>query len=410
MANALITPDIITRQALTEFKNAMVLLAKVDRQLGAQLARKIGDTINVRRRVRYEAVDGPDITGLIQDTLEGSIPVTLEYYKTVPIQFDTTELTLTIEDFNERYIRPAMIELAQTVESIIADQYKKIYWFTGEVGTSPSTLLDIATAKAIQDDAGVPQSMRYAFYSPFDMVSLADGLSTVFPDSIARTAIEMAFVGRYAGYDLMDCQSIVRHSAGAQGGTPLVDGVDQDVEYSAVTNTYNQTLDTKGWSNSVTDVLLEGDVFTIAGVYAVNPRTRTSIGRLQTFVVREDADSDSGGDATLTISPPIIISGPFQTVDSVPADSAAITVLSGTAGEQSTQNLLWDRNAITVAFAKLVPPEGGAIWSRQEMDGVSVRYVSQFDILTDVNVKRFDILFAVEAQNPGMAIRHVGTN
>ncbi len=96
MANTLITPTIITKQALVEFKNAMVLLAKTDRQLDKNFTQKIGDSINVRRRVRYQAIDGPDITGAIQDTIEGNIPVTLDLFKTVPIEFSSEELTLTI--------------------------------------------------------------------------------------------------------------------------------------------------------------------------------------------------------------------------------------------------------------------------------------------------------------------------
>ncbi len=408
MANTLITPEIITKQALVEFKNEMVLLAKTDRQLDKMFTQKIGDSVNVRRRVRYQAIDGPDITGAIQDTIEGNIPVQLTKYKTVPIQFTSEELTLTIEEFSDRYIRPAMIELVQQVESEIADMYKQIWWFTGTPGTAPANYVDIGTAEAILDDAAAPFDRRTAFYTPQNMVTLANGLKGVFPTNIATLAIERSSIGQYANFDVIKCQSLKRHQVGPLGGTPLVDGISQDVTYLSVKDQYTQTLDTKGWTAAAASRLLEGDVFTIAGVYSVNPRTRQSTGNLQTFVVRADFSSDSSGDGSITIAPPIIISGPYQTVDSAPADSAALTIKTGAADSQHSQNMAFHPNAITVAMARLAAPEGGARYSRQSMDNISIRYVEQYNVLTDVNIKRFDILFGVLAQNPGMAIRHTG--
>jgi hypothetical protein len=409
MANSLLTPDIITKQALVEFKNEMVLLDCVDRQLDSMFDKKIGNSVNVRKRVRYLAIDGPDITGVIQDTTEGQVPVTLAFQKTVPIEFTSTDLTLTIEDFSERYVKPAMIELVQQVESEIANQYKKLWWFTGTPGTLPSTYLSIADAEAILDEAGVPMdSNRKAFYTPRAMVTLADGLKSVFPQQIATRAIERSMIGLYAGFDVIKSQSLKSHTVGDYGGTPLINGASQNVTYASVKDTNLQTLITDGWTVSKTGLLLEGDVFTIAGVNSVNPRTRASTGELQTFVVRADANSDGSGNSTISISPAIITSGAYQTVDAAPGDGAAITVKTGTANTQYPQNIFFHKNAITVAFANLVLPESATVKSRQVMDNVSIRLIKEYDILLDEEVTRFDILFGVEAQNPGMGGRHTG--
>jgi len=407
MANSLLNPSIITKRAMVEFKNAMVMLEKVDRQLDPLFEGKIGDTVNVRKRVRYTAHTAADITSNINDTVEGKVPVTLDQRRVVAIQFDSKELSLDIDEFAERYIRPAMIELAQQVESSIADQYKKIWNFTGTPGTNPSTFLEIGTAGTILSEGGVPHSDRNAFYTPAAALSLADGLKGVFPQKIAERAIEEAFINKYAGFEVYECQSIKNHTVGNHGGTPLVNGAGQNVTYTSAKDGYTQTLVTDGWTAS-TAVLNEGDTFTIDGVYAVNPRTRESTGRLQSFVVRSDATSDAAGNATLTISPAIITSGPNQTVDAAPADNAAITVTSGTAGNTYSQNLAFHKDAITVAFGQLVKPVGNVEYGRETMDGVSLRLVGDYDVLTDTNTWRFDILYGVEAQNPGMAIRHVG--
>jgi len=411
MANSLLNPSIITKRAMVEFKNAMVLLEKVDRQLDPLFEGKIGDTVSVRRRVRYTAHNAADITSNINDTIEGNISVQLDQRRVVAMQFSSKELSLDIEEFADRYIRPAMIELAQQVESEIANQYKKIWNFTGTPGTNPSTFLQIGTVGAIMDEMAVPMGAedRCAFYTPAASLTLADGLKGVFPSTIATKAIEHALINNYAGFMVYKSQSLKTHTVGTHGGTPLVNGASQNVTYTSVKDTYTSSLITDGWTNDVTGILNEGDTFTIADVYSVNPRTRQSTSRLQSFVVRADADSGATtGPSTLSISPPIITSGANQTVDAAPANDAAITVTSGTADAQYSQNLAFHKDAITVAFGQLVKPVGNVENGRETMDGVSVRLVGDYDVLLDVNTWRFDILFGVEAQNPGMAVRHVG--
>jgi len=411
MPNALLNPAIITKRAMVEFKNAMVLLEKVDRQLDKEFGRKIGNSISVRKRVRYIAHNAADITSNINDTVEGKVAMTLDQRRVVPFEFDSVELSLDIEEFSTRYIRPAMIELAQQVESSIADTYKEIWNFTGTPGTNPSTFLQIGEASAILDENAVPMGMgdRCAFYTPAASLTLADGLKGVFPSAIATKAIEYALVNNYAGFAVYKCQSLKNHVVGAHGGTPLVNGAAQNVTYSTAKDGYTQSLITDGWTNSIAGILLEGDTFTIAGVNSVNPRTRQDTGRLQSFVVRADATSGaSTGPATLTIAPAIIVSGANQTVTAAPADNAAITVTSGTASATYSQNIAFTKDAITCAFGQLGKPVGNVEYSHQKMDGVSIRLVGDYDVLTDVSTWRFDVLYGVLAQNPGMAIRHVG--
>lgn len=406
-SNTLLNPSIITREALVELKNAMVLLDKCDRQLDTEFENKIGDTINVRRRVRYLSGDGADISSTIRDTIEGNIPVVLDKRKHVAIEFSSQELTLDIEEFSKRYIRPAMIELVQQVENEIADQYKNIFFFTGVPGTDPTSLLDVAAPATVLDNAAAPFDGRNGFYTPAASYALADGLKAVFPTQIATRAIERASIGEYVGINVMKCQSLKVHTVGALGGTPVINGASQNVAYADVKDTYEQTLNVDGWTASVADILLAGDVFTIADVYQVNPRTRETVGELQTFTVTADATSNGSGETALTISPPIITSGAYQTVDSAPADGAAITIKTGNAGSQHPQNLIFLENAITVAFAQLemlANGEGG----RESMDNVSIRVQTDSNILTDQNIYRFDILFGVKTQNPYLAVRTTG--
>jgi hypothetical protein len=130
---------------------------------------------------------------------------------------------------------------------------------------------------------------------------------------------------------------------------------------------------------------------------------------LQTFTVTANATSGaSTGPATLTISPAMIIDGPYQTVTAAPADNAAITVKTGTAGASYPQNLAFHKNAITLAMAPLDMPEDGASASRESFKGVSIRAVRQYDISADKTIFRFDILYGVKAQNSDFAVRLTG--
>jgi hypothetical protein len=390
-----------------ELKNAMVMASKVDRQYDPLFTGKQGATIGVRKRVRYAATDGADITGAISDSISGKVNLTLDKRKVVSLQFDSEELTLDIDNFAELHIRPAMVELAQQVESEIADQYKKVWNFTGTPGTAPATFLSIGNAGVKLDNMAVPTADRCGFYTPAASLTLADGLKGVFPKEIAVLAIEQALISNYAGFMTYMSQSLKVHTVGAHGGTPLVNGAAQNVTYTTAKDGYTQSLITDGWTNSITGILLEGDTFTIAGVNSVNPRTRQDNGVLQDFVVRADANSGaSTGPATLTISPPIITSGAHQTVTAAPADNAAITVTSGTASTGYAQNLLFHKDAITLAFAKLAKPTGNSDYSQQTLDGISVRMVADHDVLTDQNVYRFDVLFGVATLQPDACVRH----
>jgi hypothetical protein len=407
MANNFKNTSLVTKIAVKEFLNQLVMGQKVDRQLDSQF-QKVGASIQVRRPVMFESSDGAAL-GTATAIEERAATVVLDQRKKVHFEITSQDMTLSVEDMTERYIRPAMEELAQKVETSIANVYTNVGNFTGTPGTTPTTFLTVASTGAVLSKLGVPMGDRCLFVTADASVALSDGLKGVFPESIARKAIEEATVGRYGRFDIFESNSLATHVVGAYGGTPLVNGATQSVTYAVGGDSNTQSLITDGWTNSVTDVLLAGDVITIAGVNSVNRRTRVNTGSLQTFTVIANATSGaSTGPATLTISPAMIIDGPYQTVTAAPADNAAITVKTGTAGASYPQNLAFHKNAITLAMAPLDMPEDGASASRESFKGVSIRAVRQYDISADKTIFRFDILYGVKAQNSDFAVRLTG--
>jgi len=176
------------------------------------------------------------------------------------------------------------------------------------------------------------------------------------------------------------------------------------------------TLDTNGWASGAT-TLKKGDIFTIAGVYSVNPLSYRSTGRLQQFVVTADTADSSGAMATLPISPSIITSGALQTVSNSPAHQAVITVLgatSATAGTLATtvspQGMVFHPDAFAFVMADLVQPGAGARSTtvRSKQWGIAIRMVEQYQIATDQNPSRLDILIGAASIQPRLACRIFG--
>jgi hypothetical protein len=191
-------------------------------------------------------------------------------------------------------------------------------------------------------------------------------------------------------------QSIKQHTTGDYGTAITVT--------STVTTEGQSTLPISFTGSS--KVWNVGDVFTIAGVNAVNPQTRESTGSLQQFVVTASATGSST--ATLSISPALYsASQALATVSSLPASGAVVTML-GAAATQYSQNLIYHKDAITFATADLLLPQGVDMASRQVHNGISMRVVRQYDINNDRLPCRIDVLYGFSTIRPQMAVRMWG--
>lgn len=403
--------DLVSKQTVEEMLNEMVLIPNVQHKWSKDF-KKVGATVEARRPVYVEAIDGSvSIAGSFNTIQQQTVDITLEFLKTVALELDSVDATLGEDVMRENYSQPAAKELVQVVETEIASVYKEIYNFTGTAGTTPSTFLDVSDANVLLSELGTPKSMeRRGFYTERAGASLANGLKEVFPQDIASQAIKEATIGKYAGIKLFTSNSLATHTAGAQGGTPLVDGSTQATTYAANGGTWTQGLEIKGFTASAAARVKEGDVFTIANVFAVNRRTRVSTGQLQQFVMTADASSDGSGDLTASISPPIITSGPYQTVDADVVDGAAILFLTGASGAVTPQNLVFVKDAIAFVMAPLAPARNGSSSTSSHM-GISVRTTIDFDIDAaggGKNKMRFDILFGKKLVAPDMAVRTTG--
>lgn len=397
MANTLANTQLVLDSFIAHLENELVLANTFGTDFGGSFQDK-GDTIDIRAPVRRQIQrDNLDVTNFDDDIIEGKRPIKLTKTATTKLDLTALERTLSITDARvQQYLSNAAVVMRDEIETYMASKYVDFYHFSGTPGTTPATFKSLASPGAVLTDAAIPMTQRYAFHSPDTTVELADGLKGVFVQGKAKTAFEQAQIGFYGGFDNMTSVHAPVHTVGAYGGTPLVNGGSQNVTYNQTVadNNYSDLV-TDGWSLSQSGLLKKGDIITIADVFAVNPISKQSTGRLQTFVVKEDVDSDGSGNATLRLSPPIITSGAYQTVDAAPADGAAITVKTGAAGAQHRQSILAHRDAMKLVTRPLKIPSVGVRTATRSGNRVTMSITEVMDGNTLKNFYRMDMLYDV---------------
>ena len=397
MANSILTIDMITRKALEILENNLVLTRNVNRQYDDSFAvngAKIGSTLRIRLPDRALVTDGAALQ--TQDDNEQFTTLSVANQKHIGINFTSAELTMQLDDFAERVLKPRISQLASSIDADVANAYKNIYASVGTPGTTPSTSLVLLQAQQKLNEAAAVMSPRYATVNPAANAGLVEGMKGLFnpTDTVSRQFKNGMMGTGVLGFEEVNMsQSIKQHLTGDWGTTITVT--------SAVTSQGSTSLPISFTGSSKTWNV--GDVFTIAGVNAVNPQTRESTGSLQQFVVT--AATSGSSTATLTVSPAMYTSGhALATIDAFPAASAVVTML-GSAASQYAQNLVYHKDAITFATADLLMPQGVDMASRQVHNGISMRIVRQYDINNDRMPCRIDVLYGYSTIRPQMACR-----
>lgn len=388
-SNALLTPSLITKETLPILVNNLVTANKVNRQFENQFV-KIGSSLTIRKPNQFSVSSGPGLQ--IQDIAEPSTSITISNQKHVDFQFSSQELTLTIEEFSERYLMPAGEQLANQLDSDVLANTNQVFNEVGTPGTVPNSYAALAAVGQRMDEGAVPQNTRCLVLNPAAYWSMTVGLTGYYVQSVSEPALK-GFLANIANFEIYMDQNVATQTVGAYAGTPTVTGANQT----------GSSLVTGGWTGSIAGLLNVGDVFTIAGVFAVNPRSKVSTQTLQNFVVTATANSSAGA-ATLSIYPSIVTSGAYQTVSNSPANLAAITV-KGAASTQYAQNIAFTKDCFGLVTVPLELPEGVDFKARETFKNISMRIIRAYDINNDVFPTRMDILYGTTTFYPELGCR-----
>lgn len=392
MANSLLTPTAVTRKALQILHQKLTFIGSINRAYDDSFAKsgaKIGDSLKIRTPNQYTVRTGATLSA--QDTTESSVTLQVATQKGVDLNFTSSELTLSMDDFSERILEPAMAVLAANIESDALSMYKDVYQIVDGDAVAPA-LVHFLTGRQFLNEALTPMdNSRTALLTPEHCRKIVDGLKGLFQDSseIAKQYRE-GMMGRTAGFNFGESTHLSTHTTGTAAKTTayLTNGVAQTGASIAV--------------DTGTTTFKKGDVITIAGVNMVHPETKADLGRLQQFVLTADY---AGGAGSIAVSPSITASGATQNVSNAAADNSAVVKVGAGASELLTNSLVYHKNAFTFATADLIMPQGVDFSAREVYDGISMRVVRAYDINADKFPCRLDVLYGFKTLRPQLACR-----
>jgi hypothetical protein len=397
MSNSILTIDMITRKSLEILENNLVITRNVNRQYDDSFAvegAKIGSTLRIRLPDRALVTDGAALQ--VQDDNEQFTTLTVASQKHIGVNFTSAELTMQLDDFAERVLKPRISQLASSIDADVANSYRSIGNTVGTPGTTPSTSLVLLQAQQKLNENAAVMSPRYATVNPAANAGLVEGMKGLFnpTDTISKQFKNGMMGTGVLGFDEINMsQSIKQHTTGSRVATG---------------NSVTTTVSSQGAASIALTIgsgltVKAGDVFTVADCFAVNPQTRESTGSLFQFVALADATA-SGTAIVVTVAPIYTAANALATVDSFPVSGKAV-VFVGAASSQYAQNLVYHKDAITFATADLLLPQGVDMAARAVHNGISLRIVRQYDINNDRMPCRIDVLYGFSTIRPQMGCR-----
>ena len=416
MANTTLTASIIAAEAITILDNELVMAKQVFRGYEDDFDKKVngynvGETITVRKPTDFTVRDGAVMA--TQDVVEGSTTVVLNKRKGVDFKFTSQDLTTKISDLSERVIKPAMVQLANQIDTDLMALYRDVPNWAGTPGSVINSFADFAVGPERLDNGAVPQDGRAGVLSPSDYWGMLGSQTALYIQQVNKDAYRNGSLGMIGGVDTYMSQNVPTHICGTRSGSPAVSAsiTTSTTTYASVKDTNQQTISI-GSLGGATQTVKAGDVFTITDVYDVNPVTKAPMSYLKMFTVVADKTASGSAIAALVISPAIIWTGAFQNV-SVTAgvtdlNTKAVTFI-GTASTGYRQNMLFRKNAFALVMKPLVSPPGAVDVARKSYKGLNVRVIPVYDGVNDESAWRLDVLYATKTIDPRQAVRLSGT-
>ena len=412
MANTILTPLMITREALRVLHQKCNFLGNVNKQYDdrfAQSGAKIGTSLNIRMPSKYTVRKTATLAA--QDHVERSTPFTVSSQYGVDVSFTTAELTMNLDDFSKRIIDPAMAQLAAELEyTAMAVAYKRIANYTGTTSTQITYKSFQQGGQAITENLG-SKANRSAILTPASMVEFADAVKGLFNDPTAISKqYKEGIMGRTGGFDVYENTLIPQHTRGSLAGSPLTTGTALGTADTTNVWASQTTMSVTGATSSTT--VLAGDILTFSGVYDVHPETKQNTGRLKKFVVQSDVTLTTAGSTYAVTVQPALIYGTGNAyknaVLSGVANTSGLTVTAfGVASTAYGQNLQFHEDAFVFGTADLEDVSKYGAWgARDSMDGISMRIARQYAIGTDTVPCRIDVLWGFDQLYPELACRN----
>jgi len=429
MANQFLNETVYANAMLLLVKNQLVMGMSVDTKFTNEVTDKNGLKIFVKRPPRFVMTSGPALDK--QDIVTGSTSIEVNQYSNVHLSI--TDLQY-VQSYNQlmrtQTMKSAASALAQGVDSYLQGFLKRFPSWVQAPGTAGAADYPFATAQqeipvwTRLENMAVPSSDRVGVMNTNDAAGIQGNLIDKFITNEAVNALKKARIPMLSDIDYYRTQATDTLTTGTRSSTSgLINGASQNVNYEDVKDVMTQTLNIDTLTGSAT--IAQGEVFTIAGVFRINPRTQQVVtdaagaAVLMQFTTTAAATASAGAVA-LTISPPIIVPGTggttaiqrvntaFGTASAVPADGAAV-LFAGAPSTSFAVRAAWHKSAIQLVSARLIMPETGvATFATDDETGISIRYWRGSDISTGEHVHRWDMIYGANVVDELLGTRFSG--
>jgi hypothetical protein len=400
MPNSIEKLTFVATEMLRQVKNNLQFVKNLDGEdLTSRFTQmpKVGESFTIRKPARYVGRTGETYTP--EDYIERTIPIAVQTTDGVDITLSNRELMFSLDQLKERVVNPAAVTLANIIDGKALQMASQAtYNAVGTPATVPAALKTYNQARAKISYAAAPNDNHTLLITPDMHVEAVDAGKSFFnPTAALSNQYERGLIqGSHYGAKVYEIQDYYTHTVGPLGGAPAVSGGGQT----------GASLLTSGWTAAAAARLKKGDIFTIANVYAVNPLTRKSTGALAQFTVTADFSSAADGTGTVSISPAIVVTGPYQNVNAGPAGGALITVL-GAANAVSPVGLRFQKESFIFGMCKQ-PEPGGVEFVKSLVDeqtGISLRFIRDWDTTNNKQLNRIDAVWAFGVAFPEWSCR-----
>lgn len=383
MANQFLTAKRIAQEALPILSDNLVFPMLVWNDYSETFAKQ-GDTVQVKRPSVFTAQDFP-VGGSIttQDLNQFPVNVTMDQIADVSVEITAREMALDFDNFNDEVLEPAVVSIAEKVNSDGLLLAQDIPFNSGVSGTTPATLAPIADAMRILDVNKTPIPTRSMVWDPFANAELLQLDTLVEMDkSGTNAALRQSAMGNVYNFRNFMSQGIATHTAGAY--TALADVTAAITAASNTVNSEGFTVSSAVLTSAAgtsTAVLLKGDLLTIDGVQKV---------------VTVDTAAAIAGVVTALVFP-------AETADVV----AGVVVFADVSAGAHVMNVGFHQKAFAYVTRPLAPAAGVDSFTAS-FAGLSIRVAIGYDMTTKKQTMSLDTLYGYQTMYHELAVQVLG--
>lgn len=396
MSNTYLVISDVTREIQRVLHEKCTFIKTINRQFDDRFAKvgaKIGDSLQIRLPNQYSVRTGRVMD--VQDSTETAVTLTVATQKGVDLgNFTSADMALSLDDFSDRIIKPAVSVLASNIEAdVLQGVTAGVANTVGSAGTTPATMAVWGDARRKLNESLAPLDNRAIQLSSKTSAAMVSAYSTLFnPGSAISKQYLEGHIGRNNGFDWYENERVysLANSADISGTVNETTVANGDAEMTVT-----------GFSSA----LSPGMIFIVAGVYDVHPETKQAYSTPKQFTVLAGTTT-----TLLKFSPAVYSTGPRQNVSAMPSSALSSGTITpvGSASVTYPYDLAYHKDVATFVTTDLPLPKNVDA-SRKMLDGISFRLIlNSYDTVNDIFASRLDILYGYKILRPELGCRVIG--